>query len=478
MIGIDGGTRNIIETVSMPFLYQQLENGINLNLEEDLWSRGWAEILSGQHGRETGAFYYKPKLDGTHDITSHFGTENYHAEGIKPLWQKLTAKGYKVGFMNVPTTMPAPKVDGFFISGAGAGFNPVDGLPKSACHPSYTYDFLKNNGYPWQVRFMASGIKDIDEFVDAITVAIEKRATAFINFCQKYYPDFAFLVQSENTPIQNIAMVEIEELVNNDGNPQTYFQNRILEFYSALDANIEHIVETIQPDHLIIVSDHGASPRKTSLNINSFLQNTGYQSPLPKDMVFLQKNLKRKLAKVLPKVFKKKVRQLMPNIADDLAQPDIDWQHTVAFGGRYIPGIYINDLDRFGGPVVDAKQKELITIELIDLFNKSREAKEIGLHAGLYRNQFQISRYNNLLPEIWINSPDTVFFEGAGPFIEHNKDYNRIEYLTHVTRDLFTGFKGRWPLACIDKKLISYIEPSDNDDLTQIHQIIERFFNL
>ncbi len=473
VIGIDGGTEKIIRSMKMPFLHEKLNEGINLDLEEDLWNRGWAAILNGQHGRDTGAFYYKPKLDGSHDTISHFGTENHETNGVEPLWHKLMSQGYKVGFMNVPTTMPAPEVEGFFISGAGGGFNPKDGLHETACYPNFTYKYLQNVRYPWQVRFMASGIKQIDEFVNKTIDAIEKRADAFVSFCRKFFPDFGFLVQSENTPIQNVAMVEVETLIEGGGSPKNHFQEKIIEFYSTLDRSIEKVFKKTNPENLIIVSDHSASPRRTSVNVNSFLQDSGLQSKKTSIAVF-HKNLKKKLATSIPQSIKAKLRKTMSSTAMDLHRPDIDWKNTYAFGGRYIPGIYINDKDRFGGPVADKREKEKLSNKIIDFFNRNEEAINHGLHARLYRCEFPSSRHNVLLPEIWIESPDSVFFEGHGPFIKTNEDYHRIESLNDVTRDLFTGIKGRYPLACIDRKLAHCIDFNDSADLTQVYRIIER----
>ena len=114
-IGLDGGEKRIFQSMPMPNLHKILEQNVCLNVVEDLWSRGWAEILSGVHGRESGAFYAKPRLDGTHETTAMFNVSDYLLNSeLQPLWSDLSDKGYIVGFMNLPTTIPAQKVNGFF----------------------------------------------------------------------------------------------------------------------------------------------------------------------------------------------------------------------------------------------------------------------------------------------------------------------------------------------------------------------------
>ena len=61
IIGIDGGDQTVFEAFGMPRLGSLLQEGVSLKLTEDLWSRGWAKILTGKPGAETGAFYEQPE---------------------------------------------------------------------------------------------------------------------------------------------------------------------------------------------------------------------------------------------------------------------------------------------------------------------------------------------------------------------------------------------------------------------------------
>ncbi|MDY6879377.1 MAG: alkaline phosphatase family protein [Thermodesulfobacteriota bacterium] len=473
VIGIDGGTKEIIDAMNMPFLQNVLERGILLDLEEDLWSRGWAEILNGRHGRDTGAFYYKPVLGSPGDITSHFGTENHEQYGLDPLWKKINRGGHRVGFMNVPTTMPAPKVDGFFISGAGAGFNPKSGLQPLACYPNETFNHLLKIGYPWQVRFMASGIKEIEDFVKALEDSIIKRCQAFSSFCDTFSPDFGFLTHTENTPIQNVAMVEVRDMIKENGIPRTFFQEKILSFYSHLDDCIRSTVESIQPENLIVVSDHGASPRLASINLNHFLRDIDLQKK--RDIsISAGKKIFRKTGQFLPKYIKQGIKRSAPGAVNELYKPNINWSKTRAFSKRYIPGFYINDQKRFKGIVESDEEINDLSQLIVKAFNDSEVGHEYSLHARLYRSEYLASRFNFLLPDVWVDSDDSVFFEENGPFLEVNEDYRLIKSLYQVNRDLFTGIKGRKPLACIDRNLKNCIDPNDSSDLTQIYQIISR----
>ncbi|MFA5530972.1 MAG: hypothetical protein WDA11_09950, partial [Thiohalomonadaceae bacterium] len=88
VVGIDGADAENIRHLPMPFMHQLLNTSAQPLLTEDLWSRGWAEIISGAHGRETGAFYHRPKQFGTYAFTQTYRRDDFqYSRAAKPLWQ-------------------------------------------------------------------------------------------------------------------------------------------------------------------------------------------------------------------------------------------------------------------------------------------------------------------------------------------------------------------------------------------------------
>ena len=179
IIGIDGGDEQLIRKLPMPFLNGLLDSECTKTLTEDLLSRGWVEILSGKHARETKAFYMVAQCNQTNEIKFKYSlAELLSNEEVVPIWE-LPPDGASVGMMNVPTTFPAPEVNGFFVSGAGGGVNKVDGIPPDLCHPKEIAPFLEQLGYKIDLRFGTAGIKDIQELFDRLCDMLEKRTEAF-----------------------------------------------------------------------------------------------------------------------------------------------------------------------------------------------------------------------------------------------------------------------------------------------------------
>jgi len=479
VVGIDGVDRRIIDSMDMPNLQNILQSGLCLELEEDLWSRGWSEILTGVHGRESGAFYNKPVLNGSHCFTQHFTTHDYKKnKAILPLWERICNNGHTVGFMNVPTTNPAPHVNGFFVSGAGAGLSQkgFGAIPTGAIFPQEITNILKKQEYIFDIRFKASGIRDIDEFFNSLNKMVNIRTNAFRKLVNKYHPGFGFLSYMAACRFQYLAMSEIESLIKNNGKPETHIQKCIKEFYKKFDGHIKELIEAVGPERLIICSDHAQAPYLRSVNVNRFLQKIGMQSV----SICIRKTAKlaiKNFSCIFPGHLQRKIFKQRFNYSNQIIGKKMNCPKTMAFGARYVPGIYINDVDRFGGPVGTEEETKALIEKIIYHFNSLGSAQEHCLKARPYRERYSDAYYSDVLPDIWIDHPDTIFFEGEGDFIIANRAYGPITSFECIDRDMYTGIKGKQPLLCVDSKTASYLKKKDPMDLTVAYKVIERIMS-
>lgn len=425
ILGIDAGDERIINAMDMPNLKSVLSGNHTYNAIEDLSSRGWAEMLSGKNGRETGAFYAKPKLDGTRDCTLTFDTHDYekHPE-VKPLWRLINEAGKTLGFMNIPTTKFAPEVDGFFVSGAGGGLAGVSGIPEEFCFPKDMAGDLNDLGYIIDTRLLSSGIKDMDEWLERLKQTIQKRTECYIHLQKKYKTDIGFIVYIATCRMQYIAMSEIEEMIENKGKPSNELQEKIADLYRYFDNQIGILLRQLKPQYVMAVSDHGQSIYHFDVNVNYFLRREG----------------------------------LWNNTKEDKA-----------FGMFYTSGIFIND-DRFEGVVTEA-DKDSLTDKIIDAFNRSGEAKIYGMKARGYRSLHMEAKCSELLPDIWIDAPDSIFFlPWSNRFIRMNSAYGNIRSLKKVTNEMYTGIKSQKALMSIPFEYTGIPE-----DLTGVYEIIKKY---
>jgi predicted AlkP superfamily phosphohydrolase/phosphomutase len=466
IVGIDGGDRQIIDAMDMPFTQNLLNERTHLNIREDLWSRGWSEILTGLHGVETGAFYEKPKLDGSLGFTQSYKLEDYYkTPGCVPIWDKLNEMGLKSGFTNIPTTIPAPKVDGFFIAGAGSGFSPSSRVPANACQPAEIAAELLDQDFIWEQRFRVSGVRDFDVFIERCVTAVKQRTELFIKLSRQHNIDVGFIMHREFSTLTNLFAFIIKKIVDRKGRAHERHEMRIAHFYRVLDDLINATVLRLNPDHIIVVSDHSVAQYEHSINLNAFLNSIGMhefeKSPKKTNNLNLMSRAKLGFIKYLrdkisPDYYTYKLKSWETfKIVPEGAR---------AFSNNYVPGIYIND-DRFLS-LVSSSEKESLKEHIISKFNATREAKEYGLNARIYREKYGNSHSNALLPDIWIDIPDTFFPEAKGEFVQKNPYYKSYHDLSYAHRDIMSGIKGRKALCAVEPAIIDKLEKREEYDLT------------
>ncbi|MGB0767715.1 MAG: hypothetical protein ACPGYV_08385, partial [Phycisphaeraceae bacterium] len=189
IIGLDGGDRQIINAMDMPRLRSLLDSGRSVTLTEDLWTRGWAETLTGAPGTTMHGFYMKPKCDGTRTFIESFNGKDYDNPDLDPLWSRLNRAGKKIGFMNVPTTSPVPEVDGFIVGGAGGGRGAGSGIDPKTCWPREVAQKLEASDYMFDTRLGQVEVKSHDAFFDRLKFMLEKRTDVYLTLCKDYGVD-------------------------------------------------------------------------------------------------------------------------------------------------------------------------------------------------------------------------------------------------------------------------------------------------
>lgn len=456
ILGIDGGDANVFMKYDMPFVHSLIKKNSSIKLTEDLHSRGWIEIISGNHARENQGFYLRPKLDGTRDFTLNYSFDDLNNYNDKPLiWDLVLNKKNSVGIMNVPTTYPAPPIDnGWFISGAGGGLTKVRGIPEDMCSSKEIKEILENDKYIVDLRLQPSKLFDIDDFFNKSTLMMKIRIKNFIKLNKKFPVDFSFLVLRAPTNVTYAGMYEIEEKKN------PLWKIKLEDYFKALDNSLKDVFQKLNPTNFILTADHGVEPQKFHANYNIFLSKKNYLSF-------------NKSFRLIP--YLKRIRGGILNYFPSLPpRPDIDWKNTKVFGYFYYNGLYVNDVERFNGIVTDSKLDMLVD-KVCEDFNNYPLAKKYKMSARPYRRYYLDSKFSAYLPDIWIDAPDSIFFMGrTNKFVAKNPWYKELKTLSQAPSSMLTGAKGRHPICIMNQELADLIKMDDKMDLTIIYHIIKR----
>lgn len=473
VIGIDGADRRVVDGMPMPFLQRLLADGTHYFAEVDLFSRGWAEIFTGKHGIDTGAFYNRPACTGRYEFTQHFNLNSLGANSaVRPIWQDLNDKGFRVGVMNIPTTLPAPPVEGFFVAGAGGGSDKSgsSSIPPEACYPPEIMQTLESLGYIGDVRRGASGISDLESFFQIIKAMEERRTASFIQLAKEHKIDFGFAGYMGLSRICYLLMADILSLIDKSNRVDTETDRLILDFFSHNDRLYRKLVEELAPDRILVVSDHGMSPYTHHVNLNDFLAKGGWQKKND-SMDGWVRAVGKTLKSLLPVHFRRNLGKKMPGVREFVGKQNYVSKDTVAIATSYIPGIYMNDA-RFGGPV-SQEEKEKLVMEIVGRFNDYGPAKRNGLSARPYAAEHKGRYAEALLPDIWVDHPNTIFFKDYGPFIAKNRQYKPFDSFAYVVSDMNSGIKGVQPLLCLVGNSTEKLPVGNTGDLTQAYRIMQ-----
>jgi predicted AlkP superfamily phosphohydrolase/phosphomutase len=483
IFGIDGGDMEILKNFNMPFLEQFIKNNNSILLKEDLFSRGWAEILTGQHGSNTRAFYMSPLLDGSHRFATKFSmSELFHDNSIVPMWELAEKTGHKYLIMNVPTTTPVPRTKiGIIVGSGGGGLNKIEGIPDELVSDEKTKEFLLSNNYIPDIRTPNRDFSTLEELVENLNKMETIRTNCFIDLCRKNNVQFGFLVNRGTTIVEYITRSEIEsysalKFMNEfmASKSSTNKIHKLLEqHFSLLDKFIKKMYEELKPDHFILTSDHGMAPHKYLGSVTPLLIENGWL--IKKQSAGLLKGLRKTLSKVgFNKTTSSLTKKLSPNLRDSFKE--INWKSTQAFGNDYISGIYINDHDRFNGPVKRTKDIENLTDEICNAVNADKSFDEVGLRAIKYRINYRHAKFQKYLPDIIFEGAEGIYFDDKGKsVIRRNPNYGSVPTeLEKININPFTGEKGRHPLCLLTSKTTQLVSENNSYDLTLIYELTKR----
>jgi len=479
VIGMDGVCLDTFDRGWTPFIKSLLDKGEKLHLKEDLISRGWSEVVTGKHAIETGALYEGPTGRGSLDWTESFKIADVPGLGekVKPLWQVLNERGYKVGVMNVPTTFPAPKVDGFLVSGGGGGGPTSQDVAPEQCYPSSLSARLNGMGYILDERrptlLFEKGLYAPADFFARLREKNDKRTQAFIELASEFGIDFGFIVYKSSTVTTETMLIsELEKLSIGKGEVNHDFIKQSEIFYRELDENVRSLVEKYNEAELLLISDHSMVINRYSVNANEFLVEIGYQVKDKRrrglmDVIKAYKHL-------VPYSLKEKIKKNKKIKNSYQSMVPFNPKETKAFSQSFSSGqhgIYINDEKRFGGLVKEDYINE-VAQEIVSKFNSHPVSIEHGLVAKIKPKSNSAVAYK--FPDIVLDCPDGYFTNNKfREFLVETEIPDEALDLHDVKKNHRTAVKGHTPLAV---NVNDQWSAEGSNDLTLVYQhILSKF---
>ncbi|WP_458205204.1 alkaline phosphatase family protein [Haladaptatus sp. NG-SE-30] len=254
LVGIDAGCRSILDPLvedgALPTLQSIFDEGSSGSLESQIppWTpSAWPSLYTGVNPGKHGVFGFL-HFDGYDwDVVNASRVQEH------TVWELLDQHGYSSVVVNAPVTHPPRSIDGAVLPGYTAPENPT-------CHPDGLLDEVRNEigGY----RVYAPRNLPEEKSVEWYRRLVRMRGEAFRYLADRFDPDFGF-VQFQSTDTVFHEHPGEDDVVR--------------AVYEAVDQQVGEILDSCEPETVIVVSDHGIGEYTGyEFRVNDFLRDEGY----------------------------------------------------------------------------------------------------------------------------------------------------------------------------------------------------------
>ena len=433
VVGVDGATLPLVQRWigrgRLPTLARLARGGVlgllrsvpNLNS-----APSWTSIVTGVNPGKHGIFNFQHAVPGQFRVR----TVNGSFRQAPALWHLLGQAGLRVGFLNVPMTFPADRVDGFMVSGldtpgfGSPGWAWPAGLERELPEavPGYAIDM---NFEP----FFERGAHGMLEAVRQMQQMAQRRGQAARYLLDRFEPDLFMVVFTATDRVQHIYWRHMDpQHADHDPAEAEVLGTAILDVYRQVDTEIGRLVAAAGPDtHVIVLSDHGFCRTTGAMPFyNVLLRHAGLQRLraglthaegeglggwLTRAKRWMVNNLSRRQLEL--------ASRLMGRVAGRVKQamyfPPLDWPATRAYFPRLRQECFVNLVGREpAGCVRPGDDYDRTVAEVIDVLDRWHDPatgckvlEQISRRDGDYWGP-----YAPLAPDVTVRADDRVRVSG------------------------------------------------------------------
>ncbi len=261
IIGIDGVPYQLMKKYSdeeiMPNFKELRKEGTFTKMNSSMppiSSISWSSMITGKNPGQHGVYGFTELIPGSYNMSF----PDFRSLDSPTYWQMHNDK--KSIIINVPTTYPAQKMNGFHVSGF------VSPDLEKAVYPKNELDYLKEIGYKVDVD-SEKAHKSLRLFLDDLFDTLEKR----IKLYRKKWKEDWDIFKLVFTGSDRLGHFMWNAFEDKDHKHHEEFK----EYFRKVDEIIGEIAEK-HSGQLAILSDHGMEDIETNVYLNKFLQEKGF----------------------------------------------------------------------------------------------------------------------------------------------------------------------------------------------------------
>lgn len=289
LIGLDGATFHVLDSLMnkgiMPFLRDFVGTGFRAELNSvipPITPPAWTSLVTGRSPGYHGVFDFFQKEPGSPHI--RFTT----SQDIKceTLWSMASRHGVSVNTLNFPLMLPPPAVNGNIISGGWLTWRQL----RLGCYPDNLYDRIKSvpgfnpKDLAMDMGHEAKALEGCreEEYEPWIRLHIgrEQLWVRLLEFLMEQNPsDLVGILFDGTDKIQHLCwrFVSPEDEQEDPSPWEDRIRRLCLEYFSSLDSLLSRTVNLAGSDATVIIaSDHGFGPQRSTFFVNAWLEKNGY----------------------------------------------------------------------------------------------------------------------------------------------------------------------------------------------------------
>jgi predicted AlkP superfamily phosphohydrolase/phosphomutase len=256
LVGIDAGCFNVLDPLfdagELPNLASVMDDGVGGVLESQIppWTASaWPSLYTGVNPGKHGVFGFL-SFDGY-----DWNIVNSSHVRERTMWELLDDRGITSVVVNAPVTYPPPEIDGAVVPGYVAPEAPT-------CHPEGLLDDVRDELGEYRVYTPSlSESSDPDRKVREYLDLVRMRGDAFRYLADRFDPEFGFV------------QFQVTDTVFHEFPGD---REKAARVYRAVDDQLGKLLETCDPDTVVVASDHGMDALSERFSINEYLRREGY----------------------------------------------------------------------------------------------------------------------------------------------------------------------------------------------------------
>ena len=396
LVGLDGATFKILDPLleagNLPNIQNIIESGVRGILQSTfppVTGPAWTALATGKNPGKTGVF----------------DTLQANSQAIRkanPYWDYLSKHGLRVGIANYPFLYPPYAVNGIMLSGFGS--NPRDEI----AYPKEFKRILieKCGQYRIQPPLVASKyVKNPSLFVKHILGLLEINKKTLELFLESDLDLLTFIISvSDFVQHEMWKYIDPTHPFYNKDMAQRY-EPIFVQIWKIIDEIVGFAVKALPYNtNVIIVSDHGFGPHRSTFYTNSWLEEEGY--------LFKRKGILRArriettavqlIRSVSPYLYAKLIKSAaISRIPKLSAKDELDWGKTLAYSpvnASLVGEICINK----EAPLIKDDNMGFKNLREQIVHKLEGTCRNIGVQVNVfYPQELYTGQYVNMAPDIF-----------------------------------------------------------------------------